>query len=93
VEIDGKIMDGFHTLSKKLEFFSEWFAEWKWPEYAVPIYPHQAQREQMIHLVTQVHHDFMTKENEFALNTVFSCHTTFTPVQSTPTSHGDKSKP
>jgi len=25
----------------------------------------------MVHLVTQVHHDFMEKENEFALNTVF----------------------
>ncbi len=72
VEIDGEIMDGFHTLSKKLEFFSEWFAEWKWPEYAVPIYPtNKAQREKMIHIVTQVHHDYMTKENEFALNTVF----------------------
>jgi anaerobic selenocysteine-containing dehydrogenase len=65
-------MDGFHTLSKKLEFFSEWFAEWKWPEYAVPIYPtNKAQREKMIHLVSQVHHDYMTKENEYALNTVF----------------------
>ncbi|MBU1669437.1 molybdopterin-dependent oxidoreductase [bacterium] len=72
VEIDGEIMDGFHTLSKKLEFFSEWFAEWKWPEYAVPIYPtNKEDRQKMIHLVTQVHHDHMEKENEFALNTVF----------------------
>ncbi|HHH50964.1 MAG TPA: twin-arginine translocation pathway signal protein [Campylobacterales bacterium] len=72
VEIDGEIMDGFHTLSKKLEFFSEWFAEWKWPEYAVPIYPtNKEQRQKMIHLVSQVHHDYIQKENEFALNTVF----------------------
>jgi len=72
VEIDGEIQQGFHTLSKKAEFFSEWFAEWKWPEYAVPIYPTtKEEREKMVHLVTQVHHDFMEKENEFALNTVF----------------------
>jgi len=72
IEIDGEIMDGFHTLSKKLEFFSEWFAEWKWPEYAVPIYPtNKVDREKMIHVVSQVHHDFMEKENDFALNTIF----------------------
>ena len=72
VEVDGELMQGFHTLSKKLEFFSEWFAEWKWPEYAVPIYPkNKEERKTMIHLVTQVHHDYMEKENEFALNTVF----------------------
>ncbi len=72
VEVNGKIVGGFHTLSKKLEFFSEWFAEWKWPEYAIPIYPKsKAEREKMIHLVTQVHHDYMKKENEFALNTVY----------------------
>jgi anaerobic selenocysteine-containing dehydrogenase len=72
IEIDGEIMDGFHTLSKKLEFFSEWFAQWKWPEYAVPIYPkNKAERKEMIHLVTQVHHDYMNGENEFALNTIF----------------------
>ena len=72
VEIDGKIAQGFHTLSKKAEFFSEWFADWKWPEYAVPIYPTtKEERKKMVHIVTQVHHDFMEKENEFALNTVF----------------------
>ena len=72
IEVEGEKLQGFHTLSKKLEFFSEWFAEWKWPEYAVPIYPTtKTQREKMVHLVTQVHHDFMEKENEFALNTVF----------------------
>ncbi len=72
IEVDGEILQGFHTLSKKLEFFSEWFAEWKWPEYAVPIYPKtKEERQKMIHLVTQVHHDYMEKENEFAVNTIF----------------------
>jgi len=72
LEVDGKIRQGFHTLSKKAEFFSEWFAEWKWPEYAIPIYPKtKEERKKMVHVVTQVHHDFMEKENEFALNTVF----------------------
>ena len=72
VEVNGEIKQGFHTLSKKAEFFSEWFADWKWPEYAVPIYPtSKEEREKMVHIVTQVHHDFMEKENEFALNTVF----------------------
>jgi hypothetical protein len=39
VEVDGELKQGFHTLSGKAEFFSSWFAEWKWPEYAIPIYP------------------------------------------------------
>ena len=72
VEIDGEIKQGFHTLSKKLEFYSEWFAQWKWPEYAIPIYPlNKSQRKEMVHVVTQVHHDFMENDNDFALNTVF----------------------
>jgi anaerobic selenocysteine-containing dehydrogenase len=72
VEVDGKVAQGFHTLSRKLEFYSEWFKEWKWPEYAIPIYPKtEEERKKMIHVVTHVHHDFMKKDNEFALNTVF----------------------
>ena len=72
VKVEGEYYDGFHTLSKKLEFFSEWFAEWKWPEYAIPIYPrNEGEYDKMIHLVSQVHHRYMNKENEFALNTVF----------------------
>jgi len=72
LEADGEIVQGFHTLSKKAEFFSEWFAEWKWPEYAIPIYPKtKEERKKMVHIVTQVHHDFMEKDNDFALNTVF----------------------
>jgi len=73
VEVEGEVVQGFHSLSRKAEFFSEWFSEWKWPEYAVPIYPTtKEEREKMVHLVTQVHHDHMDIEkNEFALNTVF----------------------
>ena len=72
VEVEGKLYAGFHTLSKKLELYSEWFAEWKWPEYALPIYPRsEDEYEKMIHITTQVHHRFMKKDNEFALNTVF----------------------
>jgi anaerobic selenocysteine-containing dehydrogenase len=69
---DDKILEGFHTLSKKLEFFSEWLTEWKWPEYAVPIYPrNEGEYKKMIHLVTQVHHTHMKGKNEFALNTIY----------------------
>jgi anaerobic selenocysteine-containing dehydrogenase len=72
IEINGKLHEGFHTLSKKLDFFSEWFAEWKWPEYAIPIYPrNEGEYKKMEHLVTQVHHSMMKGDNEFALNTVF----------------------
>jgi len=69
---DNKVLAGFHTLSKKLEFFSEWFAEWKWPEYAIPVYPrHEGEYKKMEHIVTHVHHSMMKGDNEFALNTVF----------------------
>lgn len=72
IEINGKIHEGFHTKSKKLEFFAEWFAEWKWPEYAVPVYPrNEGEYEKMIHLVTQVHHRHMKGDHEFALNTIY----------------------
>jgi anaerobic selenocysteine-containing dehydrogenase len=78
VEVDGKLRSGFATLSKKLEFFSEWLAEWKWPEYAIPFYPrNEEEKESMVHLVSHVHHKYMTEKNDrgeknsFALNTVF----------------------
>ncbi|HFU74150.1 MAG TPA: twin-arginine translocation pathway signal protein, partial [Helicobacteraceae bacterium] len=73
VEINGELKEGFHSLSKKLEFFSEWFAEdWKWPEYAIPFYPrNEKENDKMVHLVTQVHHKYMKAENEFALNTIY----------------------
>ncbi|MDX2381675.1 MAG: molybdopterin-dependent oxidoreductase [Acidimicrobiia bacterium] len=36
VEIDGEVMEGFPTPSKKLELFSTTLHEWGWPEYATP---------------------------------------------------------
>lgn len=74
IEIDGKKMEGFATLTKKLDFFSEWFAsdEWKWPEYAVPFYPrNEEEKKEMVHIVSHVNHMYMTEENSYALNTVF----------------------
>ena len=72
VEINGKLHEGFHTPSKKLDFFVEWLAEWKWPEYAVPVYPrNDAELVKMNHIVTQVHHSHMKGDNEFALNTIY----------------------
>ena len=72
IEINGKLHEGFHTLSKKLEFFAEWLTEWKWPEYAIPVYPrNEGEYEKMKHIVTQVHHSMMHGDNEFALNTIY----------------------
>ena len=72
IEINGTLHEGFATKSKKLEFFAEWFAEWKWPEYAVPVYPrNEGEYEKMKHIVTQVHHSHMKAENDFALNTIY----------------------
>ena len=73
VEINGKFHEGFATPNKKLDLYCDWLAnDWKWPEYALPFYPRTAQeRIDMRHLVTQVHHDHMKADNEFALNTVF----------------------
>jgi len=73
IEIDGKKMDGFATLDKKLDFFSEWLAdEWKWPEYAIPFYPrNDKEKAEMPHIVSHVNHMYMKADNEFALNTVF----------------------
>ncbi len=72
VEIDGKKMEGFATLSKKLEFYSQWFAEWKWAEYAIPFYPrNDKEKAEMEHIVSHVNHMYMKEDNAFALNTVF----------------------
>lgn len=72
VEIDGKLYHGFHTPDKKLDLFCEWLIDWKWPEYALPIYPrNEREYDKMIHIVSQVHHRYIKGENEFALNTVF----------------------
>jgi anaerobic selenocysteine-containing dehydrogenase len=73
IEVDGKMMEGFATLDKKLDFFSEWLAdEWKWPEYAIPFYPRtEEEKARMPHIVSHVNHMYMTEENSYALNTVF----------------------
>ena len=78
VEVDGKLREGFATLDKKLDFFADWMVEWKWPEYAIPFYPRtEDEKEKMIHIVSHVHHKYMTEKNvkgnknSFALNTVF----------------------
>jgi len=74
IETDGVKMEGFATMDKKLDFFSEWFAsdEWKWPEYAIPFYPrNEEEKKQMKHIVSHVNHMYMTEENSYALNTVF----------------------
>jgi len=69
---DGKILQGFHTPSGHLEFYSKTLKEWKWPEYAIPIYPrNKEERQKMIHIVTHVHHDYMKEENAFALNPIY----------------------
>lgn len=72
IKIGDKIVQGLSTSSRKLEFFSKWMAEWKWPEYAIPVYPTtKAQREKMVHIVSQIHHDHMVNDNDFALNPIF----------------------
>ncbi|MEA1919697.1 MAG: molybdopterin-dependent oxidoreductase [Campylobacterota bacterium] len=73
IEVDGKMMEGFASLDKKLDFFSPWMAdEWKWPEYAIPFYPRtEAEKANMPHIVSHVNHMYMKEENSYALNTVF----------------------
>ena len=72
IEIEGKKMEGFATLSKKLEFYTQWATDWQWREYSMPFYPrNDKEKEEMIHLVSQVHHMYMKEENSFALNSVF----------------------
>ncbi len=73
IEIEGKKMEGFATLDKKLDFFCEWLADdWKWPEYAIPFYPrNDKEKKEMVHIVSHVNHMYMNGKNEFALNTVF----------------------
>ncbi|MFQ5743513.1 MAG: molybdopterin-dependent oxidoreductase [Acidobacteriota bacterium] len=38
VEVDGRIVEGFATPSRKLEFYSETLRDWGWPEHAIPGY-------------------------------------------------------
>lgn len=69
---DGKLVAGFATPSRKMEFYARWMKDWGWPEYAIPIYPRTpAAREAMVHIVSQVHHQYMKEPNAFALNPIF----------------------
>ncbi|MCB9524237.1 MAG: molybdopterin-dependent oxidoreductase [Myxococcales bacterium] len=68
----GEWEEGFETPSRKLDFYAAWMKDWGWPEYSVPIYPvTDAQKQQMEHVVSHVHHAYMTEPNAFALNTIF----------------------
>jgi anaerobic selenocysteine-containing dehydrogenase len=69
---DGKILQGFHTPSGHIEFYSPTLKDWKWPEYAVLYYPkNKEQRQKMIHIVSHVHHDYIAEENAFVLNPIY----------------------
>lgn len=73
VLVDGEAKLGWPTPSGKLEFFSTTLKEWRWPEYAVPIYPRNArERREMVHIHSQVHHaDLDREENEYVLLPTF----------------------
>ncbi len=72
VEVDGVKYEGFATPDKKLNFYRNWAVDWKWPEYAIPFYPrNDKEKEKMIHIVSHVHHKYMSEPNSFALNTIF----------------------
>ena len=73
IQVDGQCVEGFPTPSGKLEFYSPTFAEWGWPEYAIPIYPRNPQqRESMPHITSQVHHSIIdTSRNEYVLLPTF----------------------
>ncbi|MCO4762442.1 MAG: hypothetical protein KC502_13105, partial [Myxococcales bacterium] len=69
---DGSWHEGFGTPSRKLDFYAGWLKDWGWPEYTIPIYPRtEAQTKAMVHIVSHVHHSYMTEENAFALNPIF----------------------
>jgi anaerobic selenocysteine-containing dehydrogenase len=38
IDVDGVVCSGFHTPSRRLEFFSPTMAEWGWQEHALPTY-------------------------------------------------------
>jgi anaerobic selenocysteine-containing dehydrogenase len=67
-----RTVTGFATPSRKMEFYAKWMKDWGWPEYALPIYPRTPeQRKSMVHIISQVHHEYMTEPNAFALNPIF----------------------
>ncbi|MFC7395256.1 molybdopterin-dependent oxidoreductase [Scopulibacillus cellulosilyticus] len=73
VMVDGKAVEGFPTPSGKLEFFSQTLRDWKWPEYAIPIYPrNREERKKYPHIVSHVHPDNIDFDNaEFILLPTF----------------------
>ena len=73
ITVDGQLVEGFPTPSGKLDFYSPTLAEWGWPEYAIPIYPRNAQqRESMPLLTSQVHQSRIdTSRNEYVLLPTF----------------------
>ena len=73
IEVDGRAVQGFPTPSGKLEFYSTTLNNWGWPEYALPVYPLDADgRERMTHLVSQVHWSKIDRDNsEYCLLPTF----------------------
>lgn len=56
VLVEGEARRGFPTPSGRLEFYSRTLKEWRWPEYAIPIYPrHEEDRRRMVHITSQVY--------------------------------------
>ncbi len=61
VEVDGKVLAGFPTPSRKLEIYSRTLRDWKWGEYALPAY-----------IKSHVHPDAVDRsKNEFVLISTF----------------------
>jgi anaerobic selenocysteine-containing dehydrogenase len=72
VQYEGKLVEGFETPSKKLDFYVDWMKEWGWPEYAIPMYPkNEEQKKKYVHVTSQVNHIYMKEPNAFALNPIF----------------------
>lgn len=73
IVMDGKKVQGYTTPTRKLDVYTQWVAkEWKWPEYAMAIYPrNDKEKEEMVHILSHVNHFYMKEDNSFALNTVF----------------------
>ena len=73
ITVDGQLVEGFPTPSGKLDFYSPTLAEWGWPEYAIPIYPRNAQQRESMPLVTsQVHQSRIdTSRDEYVLLPTF----------------------
>ncbi len=72
VKVGDKVVEGFETPSRKMDFFVDWMCEWGWPEYALPMYPkNEAEKKEFVHVISHVNHMYMTEPNAFALNPVF----------------------